>query len=118
MAKVADVKRNDIKLTLSDGIERDLKFTLNSFAELEDSYGSIDAAFDKLEKENSMKALRSIIWAGLLHEEPALTEKQVGNLIDMRYMQDLVDTLGEVLEQDMPAPEPLKALDPNVTVPK
>lgn len=103
MSNVALVKRKAIKITLNDGVEREVKFTLNALAELEDKFGSVDAAFEKLEKENSMKALRTILWAGFLHENPDLTEQQVGNLIDLAYMQDLMETLGNALEQDMPS---------------
>ena len=102
MSNVADVKRKSIKITLSDGIERELKFTLNAMAELEDRYGSVQAAFDKLEKENSMKALRAVLWAGLSHEENPLTEFEVGSLIDLAYMQSLVESLSTAFATDMP----------------
>lgn len=101
MSNVAKVKGKAIKLTLNDGIERNLKYTLNALAELEDRYGNVQAAFDKLEKENSMKALRCILWAGLLHESPDLTELEVGNLIDIEYMQELTSTLDKALDQDV-----------------
>ena len=102
MSNVASVKSKTIKVTLNDGVERTLKFTLNALAELEDKYGSVQAAFDKLEKENSMKALRTILWAGFLHENPDLTEQQVGNLIDLDYMETLQQSLGEAFAGDMP----------------
>lgn len=101
MSNVAKVKGKAIKLTLNDGIERNLKYTLNALAELEDRYGNVQAAFDKLEKENSMKALRCILWAGLIHESPDLTELEVGNLIDIEYMQELTSTLDKALDQDV-----------------
>lgn len=113
MSNVADVKSKTVKITLNDGVERTLKFTLNALAELEDKFGSVQAAFDKLEKENSMKALRAVLWAGFIHESPNLTELEVGNLIDMAYMQELVETLGEAFEQDM-AKEADGAQVPNV----
>jgi hypothetical protein len=62
MSNLADVKNKTVKITLNDGVERTIKFTLNALAELEDKFGSVQAAFDKLEKENSMKALRAILW--------------------------------------------------------
>ncbi len=101
MSNLADVKSKTVKITLNDGVERTIKFTLNALAELEDKFGSVQAAFDKLEKENSMKALRAILWAGFLHESPNLTEREVGNLIDIAYMQELVESLGTAFESDM-----------------
>jgi len=102
MSNLADAKRKAVKITLNDGVEREVKFTLNALAELEDKFGSVQAAFDKLEKENSMKALRTILWAGFLHSDATLTEQQVGNLIDLAYMQELIGSLGQAFETDMP----------------
>lgn len=106
MANVKDVKSKAVKITLTDGIERTIKFTLNAMAELEDRYGSVDEAFKQLDN-NSIKAVRCILWAGLIHEDPDLTEQQVGNLIDIQYMQELMASLGEAFDADMPEPEKL-----------
>lgn len=106
MSNVKDVKSKDIKVTLNDGVERTIKFTLNALAELEDRYGSVDEAFKQLDN-NSIKAVRCILWAGLIHEDPELTEQQVGNLIDIQYMQELMASLGEAFDADMPEPEKL-----------
>lgn len=101
MANLTDIKRKATKITLLDGVERTLRFTLNALAELESEYGSVDDAFAQLEK-GSVVALRFILWAGLVHEDENLTVKQVGNLIDLDYMKDLTDKLGEALSSDMP----------------
>ncbi len=106
MSNVKDIKSKDIKITLNDGVERTIKFTLNALAELEDRYGSVDEAFKQLDN-NSIKAVRCILWAGLIHEDPDLTEQQVGNLIDIQYMQELMASLGEAFDADMPEPEKL-----------
>lgn len=106
MSNVKDVKSKDIKITLNDGVERTIKFTLNALTELEDRYGSVDEAFKQLDN-NSIKAVRCILWAGLIHEDPELTEQQVGNLIDIQYMQELMASLGEAFDADMPEPEKL-----------
>ena len=106
MANVKDVKSKAVKITLNDGVERTIKFTLNALAELEDRYGSVDEAFKQLDN-NSIKAVRCILWAGLIHEDPDLTEQQVGNLIDIQYMQELMASLGEAFDADMPEPEKL-----------
>ena len=110
MAHAKDVKSKPIKITLSDGVEREIKFTLNAMVELEDRYGSVEAAVKELDK-NSIKALRCVLWAGLIHNDENLTEQQVGNLIDMQYMQSLMDSVEEAFNADMPTPE--KNADPN-----
>lgn len=115
MSGVADVKRKSIKIKLDDGAEYELRFTLNALAELEDRYGSPQVAFDKLEKEQSMKALRFILWAGMQDAHPDMTEKQVGALIDTANMQNLMESISNVFDSDMVAGEKLPdgATDPN-----
>lgn len=103
MARVKDVKSKPVKITLRDGVEREIRFTLNAMAELEDKYGSVEAAFKALEK-NSIKAVRFVLWAGLMHEDPELTEMQVGNLIDTTYMQELMGSVNTAFNGDMPVP--------------
>ena len=107
---IKDVKSKTVPLILMDGKERHLRFTLNALAELEDKYGSVEAAFSKVEKENSVSALRYVLWAGLMWEDDELTEKQVGNLIDLNYMQEMITTLGVALDGDMPVDPQAKAL--------
>ena len=117
MANLKDAKSKPVKITLTDGVERTLRFTLNAMAELEDKYGSVDEAFAALDK-GSIKAVRFILWAGLMHEDENLTEQQVGNLIDIQYMQELLDTVEIALDSDMPdQAEPAKLTDGNTSNP-
>lgn len=102
MSNLNDVRAKGTPITLCDGVERELRFTLNALAELEDRYGSVDAAFEALES-NSIKAIRFILWAGLIHTDEGLTEQQVGNLIDVQLMQHITETMGKALMSDMPA---------------
>lgn len=102
MANLKEVRPDAIKITLTDGVERTLKFTLNAMAELEDKYGSVDKAFEALDN-GSIKAVRCVLWAGLIHAEPNLTEQEVGNLIDIQYMQTLMESLGSAFEADLPS---------------
>lgn len=99
---VSDVKSKSVPITLQDGKERHLRFTLNALAELEDRYGSVEEAFKKVEGGTSIKALRTVIWAGLIWEDPDITEQDVGNLIDIAYMQEMIEALGGAFEADMP----------------
>ena len=79
-------------------------------AELEDKYGSVEAAFNKVEQDNSVAALRFVLWAGLSWEDDELTERTVGNLIDLNYMQEMIEKLGKALDSDMPVDPQAKAL--------
>lgn len=102
MANLKEVKPRIKTITLNDGVEREIKFTLNALAEIEDKYGSVDEGFKKLD-EGSIKAARFILWTGLLHNENEhLTEQQVGNLIDMDLMNKIFETMNEAFSEDMP----------------
>lgn len=116
MSRVNEIKPKVAKITLNDGKERTLKYTLNAMAELEERYGSVEEAFKQLDK-NSIKAVRCVLWAGLIHEDPTLTELEVGNLIDMEFMAQLMETMEVALKSDMPDEESLPekvGTDPNV----
>lgn len=102
MSSLIDAKAKTTKITLNDGVERELRFTLNAMAEMEDRYGSVDAAFEALES-NSIKAVRFVLWAGLMHTDEGLTETQVGNLIDIQLMNEIMDTMNEAFSNDLPA---------------
>lgn len=102
MANLNDAKAKVAYITLRDGVKREIRFTLNAMAEMEDKYGSVDAAFTALEN-SSIKAVRFILWAGLLHdEEHPITEQQVGNLIDTRNMPDVIKSINDAMTNDMP----------------
>ena len=101
MANVNKVKKPAVTIDLDK--ERHLKYTLNAFAEMEDRYGSVDAALEVV-KNNNMRAIIFIIWCGLTHEDEDLTEKQVGNMIEIDQLQDIVGKLNEAIGGDLPAP--------------
>jgi len=105
MSNLRDAKPRVKTITLNDGVEREIRFTLNAMAEMEDRYGSVDAAFKALDS-GSIKAARFILWAGLLDGDPSLTEQQVGSLIDIGLMNNIMEDLGQALNEDLPdAPE-------------
>lgn len=103
---VDKVKREPVYVELDK--KRELKFTLNSFAEMEDKFGSVDLALEKMEK-GSIKAVRFMLWAGLIHEDDELTEKQVGNMIELQDLQELSDKMNKVMTNDLPAEEQKKS---------
>ena len=83
---------------------RSLKFDLNAFAELEEKFGSMDAAFQAMQK-GSMKAARTLLWAGLLHEDETLTEKRVGSMVTLANMSGVMDKITNALTEAMPDAE-------------
>ena len=103
---VNDVRPKAVKVDLDK--ERSLQYDLNSFAVLEEKYGSVDAALSALET-GSIKAVREMLWAGLIHEEldekgePMITPVQVGSWIGIGGLEGLSEKIREALEQTKPA---------------
>lgn len=116
MSNVNDAKSKGTPITLNDGVERELSFTLNALAEMEERYGSVDAAFEALDA-GSIKAVRFVLWAGLMHTDDNLTERQVGNLIDTKCMADIMKQLSAAFENDMPDKSGEGASNPNELTP-
>jgi hypothetical protein len=81
---------------------RTLKYDLNAFAELEEIYGSMDQAFAAM-RSGSMKAARSLLWAGLLHEDNNLTPRKVGAMVTLDNMEPVMDAISSALLDAMPA---------------
>lgn len=112
MAQLSDVREKVVTLELG-GKERTLKFDLNAFAELEERFGSVEEAMRALQ-QGGMKAIRTILWVGLIHEEVILDEKtgepigynitpyQVGGWIAPRQLPQVSDKLTEAMQLGMP----------------
>lgn len=113
MSQLNDIRIKEVTITLDK--ERHLRYDLNAYAELEDVYGSVDAAVNKLQK-GSVKAIRTVLWAGLIHEDESLTEKQVGAMLSMGDLEKLSKAVGEAMESSLPQPEDTEkvVVDPNV----
>jgi hypothetical protein len=90
---MANKHRGGVDVEL-DGETHQLHYTLNSLAEIEERLGlnSIGEILDTL-KALSMRTLRTLLWAGLIHEDASLTEHQVG---EMDF--DFAATVGQVSE--------------------
>ncbi len=78
------------------GKERRLRYDLNAISligdRLELSGRLNNLAADLLGKPLPLSALRTIVWAGLVWDQPDLTEEDVGSWIDL-------DNFGEVWER-------------------
>ena len=65
------------------GKTRYLKYGFNALVELEEALGcGLQDFLGLLQGGAKLKDLRAILRAGLLHEDPALTDEAVGNLLD------------------------------------
>ena len=75
---------------------RKLRYTTNALAELEDVMGHPVTQLDG--KKIGIKAMRALLWAGLLHEMPDLTLKEAGELMDYTDMQTISNKITEAIE--------------------
>jgi len=99
MSHAKDVKVKRIVVELDK--PRTIKFDLNAFVELEEMYGSFEQAMKELEK-GSIKAVRALLWAGLLHEEPTLTLQKVGTMVDLPTLNKITEALTAAIEDALP----------------
>lgn len=113
MSKALDLKGKKIPITLGCK-QRTLKFDLNSFAEIEDMYGSVDAAL-KILGTGSIKAVRNILWAGLIHEELddntgkyKITPIDVGAMIELEQIPEIATRLKDAMGESTIVPDPLE----------
>ena len=70
--------------------KRNLRYTMNAVCEFEDL---IDRPLSQLEKDLSMSDMRAMIWCGLKHEDESLTLHDVGEMLDMANIGDVMDVV-------------------------
>lgn len=112
MSNIGEIRREPVMVTLSDGKEREFRYTLNSFALMEERYGSIEAAMEEMEG-GKIAAVRFMLWTGLVDGDPELTEMKVGSLIDIRQMPEMTTLMNAMVEKDMPDAEATGTVSPN-----
>jgi hypothetical protein len=127
MGSLEEIKIKGVPVKLK-GEDYYIKFDLNSFAELEDKYGSIEKAMIKfrgeivkdangvkdeviidkktgkpqLKRSFSIKLLRTILWAGLIHQNPNLTEMEVGAMLDFDDLIPVMEKVADAIDIAMP----------------
>ncbi|MDF2612541.1 MAG: hypothetical protein K0S71_327 [Clostridia bacterium] len=86
---MANKQRGEIKITLDK--ERVLKFNLNSLVKLEE----IGVNVQSLQDNAKISDIRSILWAGLVHEDKDLTLEMIGDMVDMDNLQEVTDAIAK-----------------------
>ena len=85
-----DIKQIGVMVQLDK--ERRLVFDLNAFCELENKYETIEKAMTEVQK-GSMKAIRYMLYLGLLNGDDTLNEAKVGKLITMDNLTNVMQSL-------------------------
>lgn len=92
---------------------RRLRYDLNALAELEDRLGvPLDQIADV---RLTIKNFRIMIWAGLIHEDPELTEEQVGAMVDGSNFVEVQQKVAEALALSFGTADSEDASDANPT---
>lgn len=133
MSNAKSVKITATKIDI-DGEQYVVKFNLNSFIALEEECGSVEGALESIQgdiikdkngndvvedvtdpetgvvtkvpkRKANFKAIRMLLWAGLLAEKPDLTQKEVGNLITFENMNYIMEAVSKTLVASLPQKE-------------
>lgn len=101
---VSDVRSKKIPIALDK--TRHLRYDFNALALLEEKFGSLDAALQNLGKSASVKGLRALLHAGLVYEDPALTEEQVGAMVTLTDLPRIAQAINDAFKEAMPQVDP------------
>lgn len=79
---------------------RVIRFTMNALAEIEDNLG---VPLSELENVTmTIKNVRTILWAGLIHEDATLTAQEVGNMVDLSNFKEVQEKIAEAFAMAQP----------------
>lgn len=93
---MANKHRGYVEVELGGEVRR-LKYDLNALAELEDALGY--PVTQLRDDRIGVRELRALVWAGLLHEEPKLTLKAAGSMIELDRIEEITKAVTEALER-------------------
>jgi Phage tail tube protein, GTA-gp10 len=93
---MANKQRGESKLVLG-GKEVSLRYDLNALVELEEKMGV--PLSEMGEMKITIRNVRAMLWAGLIHENEELTEKEVGGLVDMQNMEEVQVAISEAFNK-------------------
>ena len=98
------------------GKERTLRVDFNALALIEERTGK---SVMNLQDFKTMKStdIRSIVWACLVHEEPALTETEVGKMLTMATLPKVLSAFTEAMTRSMRGNTPEESPAPLAAAP-
>lgn len=99
---MANKQRGFVEIELDK--KRRLKFNMNALTELEDVLGMPITGLS--DQKVGMKELRAMLWAGLLHDDPDLSLREAGDLIELENLQEISEKVTEAMTIAFPKNEP------------
>jgi hypothetical protein len=73
--------------------KRNLRYTMNALAEIEDRLGVPLSEMGNVKM--TIKNVRVILWAGLIHEDKELTPEDVGDMVDISNFEEVQEKVAE-----------------------
>lgn len=103
MTTKAEVMKDEgVKIKLG-GKQFEVKFDLNALCNLQDKFGDIEEAFKKLDMKD-LKKIRALLHIALANGENIdISEREVGALIDMDNIHEIMDALTTGFGNAMPS---------------
>ena len=106
MSNLDTIKIKSVPVMLDK--ERHIRFDLNAFAELEEATGNtLTDSIDDIGK-GSLKTVRTVLWAGLVWEDPDLTPQMVGACIGMHNLGEVTEALTQAITAALPPMDDVK----------
>jgi hypothetical protein len=90
------MRRTPVTITLDR--ERTLRYDLNAMCTVEELTGE---SLTDLMRKPTIKNIRAVIWAGLIHEDPAITQTDVGGWIELAELQHIIQQIHKALGKDV-----------------
>jgi hypothetical protein len=91
--------KRKVPITLADGKPRNLLYKFNALVELVETLGvDIMNIQSAISGPGMLKAIRGILWAGLIHEDKVLTIEEAGDLIEFSQIDELTKAILEALD--------------------
>lgn len=88
---MANKQRGEVTVELDR--TRVLKYDLNALEAIEEKLGVELKDMDKVKM--GIKNIKAILWAGLIHEDEDLTERQVGAMVDVTNLEEVQEKVSE-----------------------
>lgn len=82
------------------GQTRRLRFDMNAIVALEQRFGRPLEKFADLDA--TVEVIRAMLWAALLHEEPTITEREVGEMVALDQLGDITEAVNEAFLASLP----------------
>ena len=90
--------KRTVPITLADGKPRNLRYGFNALVELVETLGiSLSDLQEAMSGPGALKAIRGIVWAGLLHEDKTLTIWAAGDLLDGMNLAEVSNAIAQAV---------------------